>query len=112
MSVCPRCGLPQELCVCESIAKETQKIIIRVEKKKFGKKYTVIEGIDPKEIDLTQLAKKFKALLACGGTVKENVIELQGAGGQTFAAEQKHLLKIKGVLIESGFAPETIVLSK
>lgn len=110
MSVCPRCGLPKELCVCESIAKETQKIIVRIEKKKFSKKYTIIEGIDPKEIDLEQLAKKFKALLACGGTVKENVIELQGAGGQTFPAEQKHLQRIKEVLIQSGFAPETIVI--
>lgn len=110
MTVCTMCGLPKDLCVCESIAKETQKIIVQVVKKKFGKKYTIIQGIDPKEIDLDQLAKKFKAIFACGGTVKGSTIELQGAGGQTRAAEQKHLQKVKGVLIESGFAPETIVL--
>ena len=47
--VCPNCGLPKELCVCETIAKENQKIIVSTEKKKFGKKYTVIDGIDNKD---------------------------------------------------------------
>ena len=64
MTVCVRCGLPTDLCVCESIAKETQKITISTISKKFGKKYTVIEGIDTKEIDLDQVAKKLKAKLA------------------------------------------------
>ena len=35
--ICPKCGLPRDLCVCESIAKETQKIEVTTEKKKFGK---------------------------------------------------------------------------
>jgi translation initiation factor 1 len=100
MSVCVTCGLPKELCVCESIAKESQKIIVRLEAKKFNKMYTVIEGIDQKEIDLEQLAKKLKAKLACGGTIKENRIELQG----------DHKQRAKQILIEAGFAPETIVI--
>lgn len=100
MTVCVTCGLPKELCVCESIAKESQKIIIRIERKKFNKNYTVIEGIDEKEIDLDQLAKTLKAKLACGGTIKENRIELQG----------EHKLKVKKILIEAGFAPETIIV--
>ncbi len=100
MSVCVTCGLPKELCVCESIAKESQKIIVRIETKKFHKKYTLIEGIDEKEIDLNQLAKKLKAKLACGGTIKDNRIELQG----------NHRQKVKQILIESGFAPETIIV--
>ncbi len=100
MTVCVTCGLPKELCVCESIAKESQKIIIRIEAKKFNKKYTVIEGIDEKEIDLDQLAKKLKAKLACGGTIKDNRIELQG----------EHKPRVKQILIEAGFAPETIVI--
>jgi translation initiation factor 1 len=100
MTVCPTCGLPKELCVCESIAKETQKITVYMEKKKFGKKYTVIEGIDKKEINLNQLAKKLKAKLACGGTVKEDRIELQG----------DHKAKVRELLIASGFASETIIV--
>ena len=48
--VCPNCGLPKELCVCETIAKESQKIIVSTIKKAFGKVNTVIRGIDEKEI--------------------------------------------------------------
>lgn len=100
MNVCATCGLSKDLCVCESIAKESQKITITVEQKKFGKKYTVIEGIDQKEIDLEKLAKTLKAKLACGGTVKNNKIELQG----------EHIQKAKEILIQNGFAPETIII--
>lgn len=108
MSVCVRCGLPQELCVCESIAKETQKITIQIEQKKFGKKYTIISGIS--DIDLNQLAKQLKAKLACGGTVKEGRIELQGGGGDTPAAEKEHKNKVRDLLVGMGFALETIVI--
>lgn len=110
MTACPRCGLPKDLCVCESIAKESQKIIVKIEKKKYGKKYTTIHGIDPKEIDLDKLAKQLKAKFACGGTVKEGVIELQGGGGKSSAAEQRHLQEVKQILVEKGFAPETILI--
>ncbi len=108
MTVCVRCGLPQELCVCESIAKETQKINIQIEQKKFGKKYTIITGIS--DIDLDQLAKKLKAKLACGGTVKDGRIELQGGGGATPAAERDHKQKVRDLLVSMGFAPESIVI--
>jgi translation initiation factor 1 len=100
--------LPQELCVCESIAKETQKITIQIEQKKFGKKYTVISGIS--DIDLDQLAKQLKAKLACGGTVKEGRIELQGGGGSTPAAERDHKNKVRDLLVSMGFAHESIVI--
>ena len=58
--VCPNCGLPKELCVCETIAKESQKIKVTTVKKAFGKINTVITGIDEKEINLRGLAKKLK----------------------------------------------------
>jgi len=45
MGVCNQCGLPEDLCVCEAIAREQQKITVKIEKRKFGKKYTVIDGI-------------------------------------------------------------------
>jgi len=94
--------------VCESIAKETQKITIHIEQKKFGKKYTIIEGIS--DIDLEQLAKQLKAKLACGGTVKEGRIELQGGGGSTPAAERDHKHKVRDLLVSMGFAAESIVI--
>jgi len=102
--ICTTCGLPKDLCVCETIAKESQKITIKTVKKKFGKIYTIIEGIDAKEIDLKELVKQLKNSLACGGTAKEGKIELQGdhsprAGGGPDA---------KKVLIKAGFAPNSI----
>ncbi len=98
MNICNTCGLPKELCVCESIAKETQQITIMAVKKKFGKLNTVIEGIDTKQIDLRELTKKLKNAFACGGTSKEGRIELQG----------DHKNRVKEELIKLGFPPETI----
>jgi translation initiation factor 1 len=98
--ICSTCGLPKELCVCETIAKENQIIEVKVEKKKFGKQYTVVSGLDPKEIDLEALVKKLKSRFACGGTVKEGKIELQG----------DHKQKARQALVEAGFAPETIIV--
>jgi len=98
--ICVTCGLPKDLCVCESIAKESQKIEIMIEKRKFGKKYTVIKGVDSKEIDMKDLLKKLKAKFACGGTAKGNSIELQG----------DHKLKVRDTLQGLGFPPETIVI--
>ena len=96
--ICPVCGLVKELCVCETIAKESQKILIYIERKKFNKNYTIVEGIDKKEIDLKDLAKKLKSELACGGTIKEGKIELQG----------EHKQKVKKILVEYGFAPSSV----
>ena len=99
--ICETCGLPKDLCVCETIAKETQKIEINIEKKKFGKKYTIISGIDQKEINMKDLIKKLKERLACGGTAKGGFIELQG--------DHKH--QVRDILIGMGFAPETIIIT-
>ena len=96
--ICVKCGLPKELCVCETIAKESQKITVKLVKKKFNKVSTIVEGIDEKEINLKDLAKKLKSQFACGGTAKEGRIELQG----------DHKQKVKEILTQSGFAPETI----
>ena len=96
--ICTTCGLPKELCVCESIAKESQTITVSIVKKKFGKKHTIIEGMSNTDINLRDLTKKLKAKFACGGTAKEGRIELQG----------DHKQKVKEILIQSGFAPETI----
>ncbi|MAG38732.1 stress response translation initiation inhibitor YciH [Candidatus Woesearchaeota archaeon] len=96
--ICTTCGLPKDLCVCETIAKESQEIKVTTIKKKFGKKYTVIKGLNEHEIDLKDLTKKLKNKFACGGTAKEGVIELQG----------DHLKQIKSELVSLGFSPETV----
>jgi translation initiation factor 1 len=96
---CLTCGLPKDLCVCESIAKEDQKIEVKLEKRKFGKPATVISGLDPKTIDFKDLLKKLKNKMACGGTVRENnTVELQG----------NHKSQIKASLVSLGFSADSI----
>ncbi len=97
-SVCPKCGLVEELCVCETIAKEEQRVQVLTVKRKFGKLITVVKGINAKDIDLKDVAKTLKSKLACGGTIKNDTIELQG----------DHKQKVKEELIKMGFAPDTI----
>lgn len=98
--VCNMCGLVKELCVCETIAKESQKILVYIERKKFNKNYTIVKGIDQREIDLKDLAKKLKSELACGGTIKDGKIELQG----------EHKQKVKNILVKYGFTPNAVEL--
>jgi translation initiation factor 1 len=91
------CGLPEELCMCEQIAKEQQKIRILTDTRRYGKIVTVVEGIDSTDIDLNDLARKLKTRCAAGGTAKEGRIELQG----------DHKRKVKEVLEELGFSVES-----
>jgi translation initiation factor 1 len=96
--VCPKCGMPKELCVCGAIEREAQKIKVSVEKRRYGKLTTVIEGITE---NAKEIVSKLKQELACGGTFKENHIELQG----------DHKSKIKDVLVKLGYEEDQIELS-
>ena len=95
--ICSVCGLPEELCMCEQIAKEQQKIRILTDTRRYGKIVTVVEGIDSTDIDLDDLARKLKTRCAAGGTYKDQRIELQG----------DHKKKVKEVLEELGFSVES-----
>lgn len=95
MNICPKCGLPTETCICKELTKTKQKIRIDRVKRRFGKFVTVISGI---ESDMKEIAKKLKEELACGGTIKNNAIELQG----------DHSGKVKEKLMEIGFNEENI----
>ena len=96
--ICQVCGLPKDLCVCQEISKDQQKIRVRLEKRKWNKPVTVIEGLDAKSVDLGSIAKQLKAFCACGGTTKNNQILLQG----------DHRDKIKNRLIALGFSESNI----
>ncbi|HLA23168.1 MAG TPA: stress response translation initiation inhibitor YciH [Candidatus Nanoarchaeia archaeon] len=97
MEICPKCGLPKQACVCEQIVKSAQRIQVTTDKKKYGKIVTIVSGFE-KEINVKQIAKALKNELACGGTYKENTIELQG----------DHQKKIKSSLVKLGFDEESI----
>ena len=94
--ICPKCGLPTEICVCEDIAREQQKILISVDKRRYGKMMTIVDGINPHELDIDSLITKLKKKCASGGTIKEGRIELQG----------DHRTKVKEALEEMGFIVE------
>ncbi|MEE8168015.1 MAG: stress response translation initiation inhibitor YciH [Candidatus Hydrothermarchaeales archaeon] len=98
MAVCEVCGLPKELCVCEDIAKEAQKIKVFTTKRTFGKLMTVVEGIDDRDIGLKDLVKTLKTECACGGTLKDRRIELQG----------DHKEKVRKMLLRIGFSEDRI----
>ena len=98
MDICPKCGLPLQACVCKEIAKTEQRIKIETEKRRFGKIITLVKGLS-NDVSMKEIAKTLKSELACGGTVKNNAIELQG----------DHRKKVKPVLIRLGFQEEAIV---
>lgn len=93
---CPRCGLPEELCVCDEMTKEGQRIRVRSDKRKFGKLVTIVDGF--KDVDLNKIAKDLKRKLACGGTAKDDKIELQG----------DHTNRMRDVLTSMGFSGDMI----
>lgn len=92
MDICPKCGLPLQACVCGDIAKTQQNITIDTEKRRFGKVSTIVSGFD-NGVNLKEIAKELKGRLACGGTIKDGKIELQG----------DHRGNVKPLLIKLGF---------
>ncbi len=93
IGMCQVCGLPEELCICEEVAKEQQRITIKVNRRRYGKEVTIVEGLDSSEIDVQDLATYLKSKFACGGTIRDGNIELQG----------NHINRMKEVLIQRGF---------
>ena len=90
--------LPTEDSVFSAIAKGDQKLQVTTIARRYGKIITLVSGFD-NGIDLKATAKGLKEKLACGGTVKDGIIELQG----------NHKASIKGVLVKLGF-PETSIV--
>ncbi len=97
MEICPKCGLPEQACVCEQIVKSSQRVKVTTDKKRYGKVVTVVTGFDS-GVDAKKIAKALKNELACGGTYKDGAIELQG----------DHTKRIKPILMSLGFEEDSI----
>lgn len=96
MDIDPR-FLPTNTGVFEEIAKGDQKITVSTVARRFGKLTTLVSGFD-KNVDLKEIAKSLKEKLACGVTIKDGIIELQG----------NHVKQIKPVLMKLGFPEHAI----
>jgi translation initiation factor 1 len=93
----PEFGIPSGADVFKEIAKSEQNITVRLDTRRYGKKITLVSGFD-KSVDIKATAKKLKESLACGGTVKDGTIELQG----------NHKKQVRPILASLGFPDESI----
>lgn len=92
-------GLPKELQPWEGFTRDSQAVKVSVDKRRYGKNVTIIEGIDPKSENIRDIAKELKKKVASGGTVKDNrTIELQG----------DHRDTVKKYLEQIGFSVELV----
>lgn len=95
---CDRCGELEEDCVCpppppERIPPEKQTARLAIEKRKKGKVVTVIRGLPPIGNDLPELLTKLKSACGAGGTIKDDLLEIQG----------NHLARIRETLSAIGY---------
>jgi translation initiation factor 1 len=89
-------GLPPELGIDEDLGRARQRLRVRTDTRRYGKPVTVVTGFDD-GVALDELASRLKRALACGGTVGDGEIVLQG----------DHAARVPDLLRERGFAVET-----
>jgi translation initiation factor 1 len=97
---CDTCGKIESDCVCEpappeAIAPQKQTARLSVEKRKRGKKVTVVRGLADghPEPHFSQLLTKLKNHCGAGGTIQDDAIEIQG----------DQLPSVKKFLSDAGF---------
>ncbi len=95
---CEQCGELVESCVCpppanDLIAPEKQIARLVIEKRKKGKLVTVIRGLPAEGNDLGALLAKLKTACGAGGTLKDQLLEIQG----------NHLERVRDLLTELGY---------
>ncbi|MCA9053363.1 MAG: translation initiation factor [Planctomycetaceae bacterium] len=80
---CEHCGELEEECRCPPpepicIPPEKQTARIGLEKRKNGKRVTVIQGLPVEGNDLPALLASLKSHCGAGGTLKDGELEIQG----------------------------------
>ena len=95
---CERCGELEEDCACPPPPRQLtppaqQTARLAVEKRKRGKLVTVVRGLPAEENDLPALLARLKTACGAGGTLKEDLLEIQG----------DHQERVRALLIEIGY---------
>ena len=98
-------GLPDELMdLIDDVDKSFSKVEIKVERRKYGKLWAVVSGVDADTAKLKEIVKIIKNKLAVAGTVKGKNIEV--LFGRT--EKTKDLIDI---LVSQGFNRDSIHVS-
>jgi len=95
---CERCEELEENCQCPPpepvrLAPEKQTARLSIEKRKKGKVVTVVQGLTVQDNDLAGLLTQLKSTCGAGGTLRDDVLEIQG----------KHLDSIRDALKKIGY---------
>jgi len=84
---CPGCGQPLLQCCCaRGKIPPRSDGVVRVSRQTRGRKGSpvcLITGVELDETALKKLAKQLKQMCGAGGTVKNNIIEIQGDHRET-----------------------------
>jgi len=80
---CEKCGELDEACICPPepparIPPEKQTARLAIEKRKKGKVVTLIQGLPIEGNDLPALLTQLKDACGAGGSLKNEIIEIQG----------------------------------
>jgi translation initiation factor 1 len=95
---CDRCGALEADCACPPfpaacIPPAEQVARLAVEKRRKGKVVTVIRGLPAAANDLPALLSRLKSQCGAGGTLQDDILEIQGA----------HVDRIRAALNELGY---------
>lgn len=100
--LCPGCAQPQAQCTCKQQSIARGDGIVRIQRQtqgRGGKAVIVISGLELAPDALKALAKTLKQRCGCGGSVKDNSIEIQGdqrAALKTALEEMGYKVKLSG----------------
>ncbi len=80
---CDVCNRLEEECICPPpepvrVPPGKQTARLAIEKRKKGKRVTVVRGLKTEESDLPALLTRLKTACGAGGTLKDDEIEIQG----------------------------------
>jgi translation initiation factor 1 len=95
---CDRCGQFEAECTCPPppptrIPPEEQTAKLAIEKRAKGKVATVVRGLPAAGNDLAGLLTQLKNACGAGGTVKDDILEIQG----------RHLDRVREMLEQIGY---------